>query len=497
MEISNGEKVLKLESWQVPHFKQVENIITKNYCYIDTSVMGSGKSYIVAGLAIKYGFSLGIICPKTVISVWSTITSEYNIPVHFLLSYQKLRSIAGKNPKHELLERINSTKVMFRPTDLFISMARSGLFLILDEIQYIKNDSDQYKACQTLTSTCLSIGGSCRFALLSGTPFDKEEHAVNLLRLIGYIQNDKLYEYRKDLLELKLLGAQELIDICIKMNPEKTQYVLENYPIDRKNVPGLCYKLYIEVIKSIIISAMPPPKVDSEKDVKNGYYKLSRDGSYKLEQAIRDLSRASKYNPITKDIDCRKPNWRDITKAHMNIENIKLEILIRLTHKQLQQDPQCKIIIFVNYVNSIKTLHQELMIYQPAIMYGSTCENDRDKVINDFKNDENLRLLIANTKVGGIGTSLDDKFGNHPRYTYIIPTYNILDLHQATYRTYRHGTKSKATIRFIYGKINLRETSILNALSRKAHILRSTLDAQCENGICFPGEFDDEYESDS
>lgn len=40
----------------------------------------------------------------------------------------------------------------------------------------------------------------------SGTPFDKEEHAVNLLKLIGYIRSHRLYTYVRETKEIVLEG---------------------------------------------------------------------------------------------------------------------------------------------------------------------------------------------------------------------------------------------------------------------------------------------------
>jgi hypothetical protein len=492
MEFPNG---LRLEENQIEHFQRVEQILLKYPYYIDTSLQGSGKSYIVTALALKYGFSLGIICPRITVSVWSQLETKYNLDVKFIVPYQKLRSISGKQPKHGLLTRNDSDTLTFSPTEKFLSLISEGLLLIFDEIQYIKNDNDQYKACQALTSACLSMGGLTRIGLLSGTPFDKEECAVNLARVLGLISSETLYTYRRDLLELKLLGAQELIDNCRQFDSLATQKILRSYPLDHKNVIGLCYRLYLSVIKPKIVSSMPPPRIDSEKDIKNGYYKISEEGSSKLEQAIRDLQRAARYNPITKIVDQRGVNWRAITYSHMNIEFTKIEIFLRLVRERFAAEPNAKQIIYVNYVESIKTLSDGLKEFHPAIMYGATPEKERINIIEMFNQDTNdLRLLIANIKVGGVGISLDDKIGNRPRYTYISPTYSILDLHQAIYRTHRHGTKSKATIRFVYGQVSVRETSILNALARKATVLQEVLDVQREYGILFPGEFKDEFE---
>lgn len=482
---------------QLEHFNRLDNIILENHCYIDLSIMGCGKSWMVAGLALKYSLPIGVLCPKSAESVWRDVCQQSGVKLLFIISYQSLRTQSGHQPKHGLLERFDSDNgTYFTPTDEFMRLAREGLFLVLDEFQNIKNNNDQYKACKALTTACLMVKGSSRFALLSGSPFDKEEHVINTLRLAGYIQHPMLYRYFKETAELKLYGAQELIDICTNIDAKTTQNLLDTFPLDYRSVPTLCYQLYVRVLKPRISSSMPPPPIEAEIDIKNGYYIMDPDDTESLIQAIVELSRAARFNPRTLAYDSRNASWGAITTALMHIETYKLKTFARLARKKLEENTNCKVIIFLNYVSSIKYLQEQLSDFKPLIMYGVTNQRDRGKIVHSFQTDKDKRLLIANLKVGGVSISLDDKIGDELRYTFISPSYSILDLHQATRRTYRDGTKSKSTIRFVYGKVGSRETSILNALARKNRVLKETLDTQVEHGIKFPGEYEDDIEDD-
>jgi superfamily II DNA or RNA helicase len=492
---ASGTKKLTLRPWQIDHFNKVDDILQKNHCYIDTSPTGTGKTYNLAAIALKYGFTIAVCCPKAAIEVWEKICREYEIPYHFIIGYESLRSITGKQPKHQLLTRTDTeNRTYFTATDKFMEMARHGIFLVLDEIQHLKNDSDQYKACKALTTACMSLGGGSRFALISASPFDKEELAVNLIKLAGYIQHPKLFMYFRELAEIKLYGAQELIDVCKSMNPTVTQRVLSTYPLDHKNVPGLCYRLFVEVLMPVIASAMPPLHLDIEKDIKNGYYNMDPTDAEALNRAITELSLAARYNPYTQSYDSKNASWGAIQTAQIHSETAKIGIFVRLARTHLSTNPRCKVILFVNYIDTIHTLAHRLNDYNPMVMYGDTPQKERVSIIERFQTKMNDRLLIANTQVGCESINLHDIIGDSPRYTYISPNYSILRLHQATGRTYRDGTKSKATIRFVYGKIGARETSILNALSRKSRVLHETLTTQVEHGVQFPGEYADEIE---
>ena len=59
-------------------------------------------------------------------------------------------------------------------------------------------------------------------------------------------------------------------------------------------------------------------------------------------------------------------------------------------------------------------------------------------------------IIICNIKAGGIGISLHDTIGNHPRVSLISPTWSSIDLVQALGRIHRAGGKSKSLQRIIY-----------------------------------------------
>jgi hypothetical protein len=204
-------------------------------------------------------------------------------------------------------------------------MIKEGCLFIFDEAQKIKNKSAQWLATRCIANTLLSIGGKSRFLLLSGTPIDKEEHAINLMQMMGFIKSVKLFDTiseggskasgpgsspktskagpkyamqvvkssERSLKTVKLIGAKELIQFCMSIN-EKAKVTTEkivrllngtnNFGLGdkfsiREGVIHLCYRLFQEVIKKEITASMAPPDL-SEKgivlDIKNGYYKFEK-----------------------------------------------------------------------------------------------------------------------------------------------------------------------------------------------------------------------------
>lgn len=492
-------KNLVLRPYQVPHYERITNIINHYHNYVDSSPMGCGKSVVTSKVSLDYNLPMIIASTSSGNQPWQREQANYGTNILAIITYQSLRSVKGKQPKHGLLHRIDTRDddgnehVSFTPTEYLIQLIDSGILFVMDEVQKIKNNSDQYKACKAITLAILNSGRS-RFACLSGSPFDKEEHAVNLLRLMGFIRANRLFVHHKESNDLRLYGAQELIDRCHQINTEATQQTLNDYQLNPRNVTGLCFRLYVDVIKVALETSMPPLNLGITKDVANGYYNMEEEAARELQNAIDDLGRASRYNAADGTVDHRDVDWGALTKALARVEAAKIGIVERVVRRDLETIPNCKVVIFVNYIDSIRRLANAFDEYRPLILSGSVPEKQRPPLVNCFQHDASRRLLVGNLKVGGDSIDLHDIHGNQPRRMYIIPNYSIIDQHQGTGRIYRDGSLSDAYIRFVYGKIGARETSILNALARKKDVLKQILDRQVAAGILFPGEYPEDIE---
>jgi hypothetical protein len=92
-------------------------------------------------------------------------------------------------------------------------------------------------------------------------------------------------------------------------------------------------------------------------------------------------------------------------------------------------------------------------------------------------------------KVGSVSFNLHDTVGDSQRFMFISPTYEIMLLHEATGRIFRHGSKSKGVVRFVFCKTEKRADLILDSLLTKTKILKDLLTQQVKDGIKFPGEY--------
>lgn len=491
-----------LKPSQTPHCNRLLDILEESLFACDFSVMGAGKTWVGNAIGVETGLPLMVLGPRGSLTNWETVGDDMGGQVIFTSTYESLRSIRGCQPKHGYLQRYDyeDGSVGFAPTKAFRDLAKEGIILICDECQKIKNSSDQTKAVRALVREILDNGGKSRLMLLSGSPFEESKHALNFFRFVGFVTHPKMYNISKSG-DFTPLGLAELIDNLNHYAPEEVeQLVITHSPFTKKSVGEFVFAAFTEIIVPFFSSAMPSPAVDFRKDVGNGYYRFeTEEEATELINAIQGLQRAAAFNPREGTINYDNNNMGIVTTALRRVELAKVPLFARKTRETLAATEKGKVVIFFNYTEPIDRLRTLLAEFDPIVYDGRlTSRKQEDAAIAAFQTGGH-RVLIANLKKGGITINLHDTIGDEPRTTYMSPTFSILDMHQASARTYRQGLKSDAIIRAVYGEVGtedmrILESRILAALSRKTENLKKILIQQAKEGVLFPGEYPDIHE---
>lgn len=495
---------IELLPHQVEHFNRIAECFQYNIFVLDTSKMGCGKTYVSSKLLQHYGFSSCIVvCPT--IDVWEEVRDTYQLPIKHIITYNTLRSRKDSQPSHGLLSR-QETKdgPVFTPTQLFQEMIVQGTLLIFDESHLIKNASDQFKAARSLSRaiTLPSTETSSRVLFLSASPFDKEEQPTRLLQCAGVISKDKLYTYDISERRYEITGLKELISFCKIKNPELTKILVTNISFNKENIPILAYELYKQVIQETVSFCMPVPKMLVELDCKNGYYKMTKLEEDNYIKAIARLNAAVTSEGNKEEIKIGKDNLGAVTLALRDKEYAKCGTYIRQAIWTLENVPNSKVVISVNFNRTIDALMLNLNKYKPLLYNGKISAKKRSDVKNLFQQANlNHRLLITNINVSSLSVSFDDRDGNFPRYAFGEAGYRIMNDHQWTHRFYRISTKSVPHVRFVYGNVinpitgedcGVLENSIISSIQRKSKVMKDTLKTQVEEGVLFPSDYEKE-----
>ena len=357
--------------------------------------------------------------------------------------------------------------------------------MVIDEIQFTRNNTAQYRAIQTLVKTIITSSSVSKFALLSATPFDKPSQAINLMKMLNIITQEELF------IRSRPTGWRELISHCQKVDPATTNSILS----ERDDYNNCAFRLYSEIVRKEFCSAMPLI-IDAECDAKNGYYNLNPEDKEKFEKAILLFKTAASFSKDPcKPRTSKDSNYAELTTAMVAIEKCKIPIFERVAIRYLEEDSNAKVVVGVHYLDVLFDLENRLRHYNPTILHGGIMdEAEREEIVDEFNNSENCRLLLCISKVGGVGISLHDTIGTHPRVMLLSPDFNLIDTHQATGRVYRVGTKSKTTIRLIYVNSKENERSIHRILANKSKTLRSILEEYTRNDILLPIDYEEEHE---
>jgi hypothetical protein len=492
--------------------------------------MRSGKTFIALKLAIDYDLELMVICPLTTKNYWKNTAIKYGVKLFTdPVTYESLvRGTKNEIVQLYLQKKENKSHVFFEVTDAYMNALKTRkILLILDEGQMIKNNCLQHKACNALIKPIITGDYRSRFGILSGTLIDKPEQIINLFRTIGYIRAPKLYNKIKGSNKINLDGTSELIDVCRQINPIATNKFLLKTPIpiiesDKKikdEINDFCFALYVEIIKPKVAGAMSAPTTaEGELYVKNGYFHILPEKANQLKNALAELKYSSGYKKKSgsDDEEVKNSVSGNYIRSLVQIEKSKLLDMARVAKKILASDPTNKVIITINYTGTdtgnLAEILTYLIDYEPLIITGKTLVNKRDTIIENFNNNPDKRILIANPKTISVGISL---IGDGQRYMLISPSAKLMEIVQLSARVYGDQLKTDSYVYIFYGIIdgnleadilqfmgtkklgpNKIDTDIKNILEKKSDILGKMQEDEIRKNMKLPSDYEDEYEDE-
>jgi len=530
-------------------------------------MLGTGKTYTSSyiffeNLQGRFKHLISI-APVSVKSKWKYMENEYGINIRKSISYCELRSVKFKQPKHGLLIRRDFMKpvhhedgttgekecVEYKCSNEYLQLVNEGVLLVIDEIQNIKNISNQLDACQELMrpiiegfykkqviplenqisqlekqiedykdklcQTCIAKikqveilkekkqqlinnPGKSRILLLSGSPIDKKKQVIHFYRALGILESERLSAINPQTWGVIWKGMAEIEDYFIhKWGNEEVEKIKEIFIYGKPREYELeeyCYLLFNKIMKKKICSSMSPPPQTTEIYKRNAFYTLGVEHEVELlMKGVELLRKTTRFNQSTNTVDFGHDgieSLQGIIRALTMIETSKISLFVRIAESALEENPTQKVVICVNYTETINDLMELLIHYKPLRMDGSLTSNQRGVVIDLFQQHNNQhRLLIGNLSVCSTGIDLDDQHGNFPRLCIVSPNYSTITLYQLSHRFQRANTKSNSTIHFVFCKESA-ELPILNALAKKSNVMKEVTEEQVNYGIVFPGDYE-------
>ena len=418
----------QLLNYQVPHFYQLEEILRSQKCALDASDTGTGKTYIAIAVARSLGLSPFVICPKSVIPNWIDVAKKFNVKLFGIANYELLKGCKYYTPNLEkvdcpYMEKIKTTDKTDCVTnkditdDYYFSLPNDTI-IIFDEAHRCKN----YK---TMTSKLLlSICKSAKkILLLSATISDKIECFKPFGVVFGLYDDTKMFKMwlRKNK-KARLLQYK-------KTTMTEDQIYLDI--IHTKIFPTFGSRLKIKELGNMF----PSNQVTSQAYMSANHEEIQRQYDI-IQDAFKDL----------KNKRDRSEGLGRLVLARCTIEMLKVPIMLDIIEEAL--DSNYSVAVFVNYKDTMYYLAHYFDDCE-CLIHGDQTMVERQDSINAFQSNRS-RIIISIIQAGGVGISLHDIHGGHPRMSVISPTWSGQDMQQVLGRIHRAGSQTPALQRIVF-----------------------------------------------
>ena len=499
----------KLLSHQHDDFNRMVHILLNydNNSALDTSDAGLGKTYIGCAVILYLDLCGVIVCMATLKAKWKDVANKFGIlnKIRLVTSYQSLRSVKSKTSepkvlKHGFLLRTDitlddkkQTKVVtFTSTEKTLKLIEEGCVFIFDEIQNIKDPkSDQFNAAYELIKK-IPLKSKSKVLLLSRTPIDKFFFAESLLKMLGVLKGEMFYYISAygGGSTYKTIEWEDMIKLARSKDEKVVNEIFRSvYLRAAVDYRKAAWFLYRDIFRCYLTGEMPKIENNVTTDVANGFYTFPLDIQKKITVELVEIASCLHFQKDLKDKNTIDTAGLAMAMPHMNnVQRLKKDKFFELAIKDLKDDPECKVVLFISFKDVMHTLENRFVDagYKVMILNGETPESQRQPLIDTFNEEDNeYRILITNTQVGGVGIDLDDIYGYKPRVFYFMLEFSANNLIQGIKRGKRANTKQLTKkpalkVRFVYMNTpyGTYEARIYELLFQKLNIISQSLSSQ-------------------
>lgn len=484
--------------------KETWKLNTINSVQLLPADTGWGKTRVAvyAAMILKHLFKMEtmIICPANIKYQWNEVMNQFNLNPVGIYSYEEIRGVKNRQEcRHPFLIRGQGKDGdIFYMTEAWKKLLEKGVFLIIDESQKLKNDSDQHFACvELIYSLCQKEPATSKVLHLTASFIDKPGNWKNLMRCFGYTKRKEILEHRNNRKEShENYGIDEIKSVAYNLDREEARKIFREYNLNSRNIPVILNLLWVRVFRKYVVIPISDPvyvhpetKIPFKRSRYNAFYELDDEGRERADKAIRRLKQARVFGDDGY-INFRvvNANFSLIQKSLMELCRAKLTTIVRLASEDLESHPTRKLVISIPFIDGQELVFEKLKIYNPLILNGNVKMDERPEIIDKFNEpNTDCRVLIMTPQVGGTGVSLHDTHGGFPRRMRLVPTYDFGASFQSAGRTYRRKLMSDVEIFIIYAANASLESILLNSLI-KSKICNDVM-IPGSNRV-FPGNYD-------
>lgn len=391
--------------YQREHAERIETALRQWRVALDASDPGTGKTYIACAVAARLQCPVAIVSTKATLPNWAAVAQGFGLSPLLLANYEKIRT--GRLPECR------------KASGRFVWNLPQHCLVIFDECQRCKG--------RTSLNAQLLIAARrqhLRVLLCSATAADNPlgmraiGYALGLHTLADFWQWAQRYGVEVGVFGMEYTGGED----CLR-------------ELHRQIFPAKGSRLRVSDIPDFPDSLVEPAIIDTGKTraIQKEYDALHRE--LMVAERRRDKKR---LKALAERLEATSPSSLTlILRARQAIELYKVAAMAELAEDALAEG--ASVVLMVNFSESIQALSSRLQCRH--LIVGGQSEAERQDIIERFQRNE-IHIVIANIKAGGVGLSLHDPQGLRPRLSIISPTFSATDLRQALGRVHRCGGAS-------------------------------------------------------
>lgn len=418
--------------------------------------MGLGKTVQVLAVIMSYieetrknnekQKPIIVVCPSSLCLNWKEEASKFTPDLKTAVisgSSEERSELIKSIPKFDIA--ITSYDLLKRDIDIYKECNYNFRYIIADEAQYIKNNNTKN------ARAIKEIKADTRYAL-TGTPI--ENSLSELWSIFDFIMPGYLFTYNKF-----------KINYETPISKEQDNYVMTK-------LKAMIEPFVLRRIKEKVLTELPEKTItvlnnEMEGEQRDLYVSYLKSAKKEAKEELEENGVANSQIKILallmrlRQICCHPGLFIE----NYNGESSKLNQCIEIIKDAVAGGH--KILLFSGYSSMFwyleKALKQENIQYLK--LTGQTKVDERMNLVNQFNNDDSIKVFLISLKAGGTGLNLIGA----DMVIHYDPWWNLSAENQATDRTYRIGQKRNVQVYKLITKNSIEE-KIYNLQERKAKL---------------------------
>jgi SWI/SNF-related matrix-associated actin-dependent regulator 1 of chromatin subfamily A len=427
------------------HQKEAIEKLAGSRRFILADDMGLGKTTCTIIAALETGAKkILIICPASLKINWQREIENYSDRPVYISEGKKFSTESDfVIVNYDILKNFHDTK---EKDNSLLNQSNFDL-VILDEAHMISNP--QAQRTKIINHFVKNIK---RVWLLTGTPMtSRPMNYYNLLNIIEspVAQNWMAYAIRYCQGYQFMAGRRKVWNVTGASNLEELR--------DRTS------KQILRRLKEDVLDL--PDKIISPV-----YLRLK---SKEYEELMGEYYAWYDKNPD--EASSLTVQFSKLMKVRKVISNEKTKQTIEIVENIIEQGK--KVIVFTNFTDSLQTIYQHFG-KQAVYLDGSCSKPHRQKAVDEFQDNEKIKVFVGNIKAAGVGLTLTSAEVVIMNDLSFVPAEHS----QAEDRAYRYGQKNNVLVYYPLYE-NTIEGAIYDILNRKKQIIRTVMGDQIEENI--------------